>query len=247
MAQRVSHTRFRLASKRMTQEEMLLQKLYKSVGGLLAVVLLLFILLNFFGPQIGSFFLLISKNRNNEIVDKIAPSAPVFSQVPEAVKDKKLTLNGITEPSATVKLYVNGPEKAQTTADNDGRFTFVDIELNSGNNTLFAKAVDANQNESEKSKTFTIAFDDKKPEIDILVPKNGEEISNLDKRVLVQGKLNEEAEVKINGRQAVVKSDHTFELLLGVNEGDVEIKIEAKDKAGNIATKSIFIKYTKSS
>ena len=231
----------------MTQEEMLLQKLYKSVGGLLAVVLLLFILLNFFGPQIGSFFLLISKNRNNEIVDRIAPPPPVFSQVPEAVKDKKLTLNGITEPSATVKLYVNGPEKAQTTADNDGRFTFVDIELNSGNNTLFAKAADANQNESEKSKTFTIAFDDKKPEIDILVPKNGEEISNLDKRVLVQGKLNEEAEVKINGRQAVVKSDHTFELLLGVNEGNVEIKIEAKDKAGNVATESIFIKYTKSS
>ncbi len=241
---RTSHT----LNRRVSQEDMLLRKLYKSLGALLGTVLLLVVIFSFFGPQVGSFFLLISKNRNNSgPADTIAPAAPVFSQVPEAVKDKNLTLNGITEAGATVKLYVNGPEKAQTTADNDGRFTFANVELHEGNNTVFAKAADAIQNESEKSKTFSIAFDDKKPEIDILTPNNGEEISNLDRRVLVQGKLNEEADVKVNGRQAVVKSDHTFELLLGVNEGDVEIKIEATDRAGNTSTESVFIKYTKSS
>lgn len=233
---------------RRTNEDAILKRLYITVGVLFGTILLLFVILNFFGPQFGSFFLLISKNRNNDgSEDKIAPTLPIFSQVPEATNQKTLTLNGISEPSATVKLFVNGPEKAQTTADNDGGFTFVGVELGPGNNTLFAKAIDANKNEGEKSKVFTIVFDDKKPEVTVTAPKDDEHITNLDKRVLVQGKINEDADVKINGRQAVVRSDHTFELLLGVDEGDVEIKVEATDRGGNKATETVNIKYEKSS
>jgi len=206
----------------------------------------LYIGLKFFGPQVGSFFLLLSKNRNETGPgDTIAPAAPKFSQTPDATNVQKLTINGITEPGATVKLFVNGPEKHKTTADNDGFFTFIDIKLSKGNNIIFAKSFDEVDNESEKSEVLYIQYDDKIPEIEITKPTNGEKITNLNKRILVEGKTNEEANVKINGRVAIVRADNTFELLLGVSEGNVEIKVEATDKAGNKAEEKIYITYVK--
>ena len=53
------------------------------------------------------------------------------------------------------------------------------------------------------------------------------------------------SEVKINGRTAVMKGDNGFELLLGVGEGEVEIKVEATDLAGNTRVESIYITYEK--
>ena len=241
-------TKRRTSHRKVNQEEELLKRLKMTLGALFGTILIVVLGLSFFGPQIGSFFLLLSKNRNNEGPgDTIPPTSPIFSQVPEAVSEKKITLNGITEPGAKVRLFVNGPEKGETTADNDGGFTFVDVALGEGNNIVFAKSTDENNNESEKSRVYTIIFDDEAPEIEITKPKDGEEIRNLNKRVLVTGTLSEEAEVKINGRHAVVKPDMTFELLLGVGEGDVHIKVEAEDKAGNKAEAAINIKYDKES
>lgn len=247
MAQR-KRPRKRTTYKRMSTEDALRRRLYLTLGGLFATTLLVIIGLNFFGPQIGSFFLLISKNKDNTgPEDVMPPTAPIFSQTPETTNEKTITLNGITEPGASIYLFVNGPKKGETIADNDGAFTFVDIELGEGNNIIFAKAIDESKNESEKSRVLTIAFDDEKPKIEITTPQDGDEIRNLNRRVLVQGKLNEDGEVKINGRQAVIKPDHSFELLLGVDEGDVQIIVEATDKAGNVAQKIITINYEKSS
>lgn len=234
--------------KKIESEEALLKKLYIRIFSVIAIIVFLVVSISSFGPKIGSLFMLISKNRNNDgSADTIPPVAPIFSHLPESTKEKKININGITEPGATVKIFINGPQKAETTADNDGMFTFVDLEIGEGNNTVFAKAVDINGNESENSKTFEIVYDDKKPDIDISSPKNGETVKNLNQRVTIQGKLNEEAEVTINGRNAVVKSDLTFELLLGVNEGNITITIEAIDKAGNKATEVINVTYQKTS
>lgn len=240
-------TSYRRRSRR-SQEKELEHKLKLTVGALVATILIVLASLQFFGPKIGSFFLLISKNRNNSGPgDTIPPTAPIFSQVPEATNEKEITLNGITESGATVKIFVNGPERGETTADNDGFFTFVDLKMGTGNNIVFAKATDEKGNESEKSKVFTIIFDDEEPEIEITSPVHGDEIKNLNKRVLVQGNTNEETNITINGRQAVVKSDNTFELLLGVDEGTVVITVEATDTAGNTAKSSIEITYKKDS
>ncbi len=234
--------------KRHSEEEVMLQKLYKTVGALIATIAILFITLRFFGPKVGSFFLLVSKNRNdNGPGDIIPPSSPIFSDTNEATNEKEITLNGITEAGATVKLFVNGPEKGKTTSDNDGVFTFIDIKLSTGKNIIFAKAIDENGNESEKSELLEIVFDEEEPEIKITEPTNGEEVKNLDKRVMIRGTVNEEANVKVNGRQAIMGSENSFELLLGIEEGDIQIEVEATDKAGNTKIETIYIKYKKSS
>lgn len=198
----------------------------------------------FFGPQIGSFFGLISVNRNTTgPKDNLAPEPPIIYDFPVATKESTATLKGYAEPSATVKLFANGPEVQSTIADSTGQFTFADVVLIDGKNTLFAKAFDAAGNQSESSKVIYIDVDSKKPEITIISPRNGEVVRNLDKSVLVKGKLNKKGTLTINGRLAVVKPDLTFEILLGVNEGPVTIKLEATDTAGNVKTEKINITY----
>lgn len=231
-----------------TSEAELTRKIKSSLWAIFITIALVFLSFRYFGPKIGSAFLIFSRYRDDTgPSDTIAPTAPIISRVPEATNKKTLTLNGITEEGATVKLYVNGPEKAETTADRDGLFTFIDIEIGAGNNILFAKAIDENGNESDNSKVYTITFDDEAPEIIILSPNHEEEIKNLNRRILVSGTLNEPGEVKINGRQAVVKADNSFELLLGVDEGEIVITVEAEDKAGNKSKSSITIQYSKDS
>lgn len=230
------------------KEKELVQQLQKNLGLLFLAVALILVTFGFFGPKLGAVFSIFSKYRNDTGPgDIIPPAVPIFSQVPEATKDEKITLNGVTDPSATVRLFVNGPEAGKTTADNDGKFTFADVEISKNTNIIFAKAEDENGNVSEKSKIINTKFDDEEPEIEITEPTNGETVKNLNERVMVKGTVNEEAEVTINGRRAVINPDNSFELLIGVNERDVEIKVEATDKAGNTSEEKIYIKYEKKS
>lgn len=230
----------------MAKRETASSKFYKTTAALISSIIILFVVFKFLGPKIGSAFFLISKHRNDPInEDNIPPSTPLFSSVPEATNSKTITLSGIAEPGSTVKLYLNGPEKATTTTNNEGLFTFADIDITEGTNTLFAKATDQDGNESKKSKVYTIEFDNEKPEITITSPSHNDEIENSNRRILIEGEVSEEATVTINGKYAIVKPNNTFELLLGVDEGDVGITVKAIDEAGNESEKSITVKYTK--
>ena len=55
--------------------------------------------------------------------------------------------------------------------------------------------------------------------------------------------MSEKSTIRVNNMLAVVKPDLTFEILLGVKEGDVEILVEATDQAGNVKVEKINIKY----
>ena len=202
----------------------------------------------FFAPKIGFLFGLISVNRNPKaLVDVLAPSAPVFVDPPEAVNLDSITLSGSAEPGSTVKLFVNGPEKQSTLADLAGAFTFSGVKLTTGRNTIFARATDKNGNESATSETLLLELDKNKPDIKIDSPADGSTVKNLDKRITIKGNVNEKAQIKINGKLAVQKSDLSFEFLLGVDEGDVKITIEATDLAGNKKEEILNIKYEKKS
>jgi hypothetical protein len=147
----------------------------------------------------------------------------------------------------TVKIYLNGPEAGSVVADTEGLFTFLDLPLIKGNNIIFGKTTDADNRQSEPSETFTLVYSTDKPKIDVDTPKDGDVIKNLDKSVLVKGKVDKKAEVKVNGRLAILSSDNRFEVLLGASEGNMEIKIEAVDEAGNKEEKTIKVRYVKSS
>lgn len=220
----------------------------KTLLYLLITMTLLVLSITVLGPKIGGLLAFISIHRNDvDKTNQVAPNPPIFSNIPKATNQDSLTLNGFSKAGATVKLFVNGPESLTTTADSDGLFTFVSISLIDGINTIFAKAVDKNNLESTSSEVINIIKDKKAPTLDITSPSDGDIIRNLDKRTLVSGKVDKKSTVKVNDQVAILNSDLTFQVLLGLAEGKVEIKISATDEAGNKSEKTITITYVKSS
>jgi len=199
-----------------------------------------------FAPQVGSFFGFFSKHRNEEAYKPTAkPTAPVFTNAPEAVNTETISLSGKALSGTTIKIYVNGPEKSSTVTGSDGVFNFVDIKLTSGKNMLFAKAIDSKGNESDTSEYLIINYDKESPKIDINSPDDGDTVKNLNKRIEITGKVNEKATITINGKTAVQKPDLSFDFWLGTDEGTVKIKIVVIDTAGNKTEKEITVKYVK--
>ncbi|MFC1755943.1 hypothetical protein ACFLZK_01235 [Patescibacteria group bacterium] len=223
------------------------KKLRFALLGIFAFIFLALIAVNFFGPQIGALFGFISVNRNAEGPKaKVTLSTPSFAELPDATNEEEITIEGYAQKGTNVKIFVNGPEKGETLVGDDGKFVFENIPLIEGRNTLFAKSFQ-NDNESEKSETRVITVDKDKPKIKIEKPKDGDTIKNLNERVLVKGSVNEKAKVRINDRLAVLKPNLSFEFLLGVDEGDVVITVEAIDEAGNSEITKVGVTYKKES
>jgi hypothetical protein len=230
--------------KRSVSEEELYTKLFNTLFAIIVLVIVMVLTFRFFGPKIGSIFGLISVNRNaQEKSDKVAPLPPTFIDPIKATNKTSINLTGNGEPAAKVTLFVNGPKKDTILIDQSGEFNFTGVELAKGKNTIFATVEDPEGNISEKSESLVIVFDNTKPKIKITEPTAGQTITNLQNRIKVVGSINEKAEVKINDRVAITRPDNTFELLLGVKEGDVSIKISAIDEAGNKAEQVINVKY----
>lgn len=229
-------------------EEELSKRLFLTILSIVGIIIVITASLMFFAPKIGGLFVFVSRHYyEKETETEIVPASPLFVDAPEATKEEKINIQGVSEPGMSIKLFVNGPEVQSTIADAEGKFTFVDIPLIKGKNMLYAKAVNSKSVESEKSETINIAYDNTAPEITVDQPKNGETVRNLDKRILVKGKVSEKATVRINERQAILKPDLTFELIIGVEEGSITINVEAIDMAGNKKEEKVTVKYVKSS
>lgn len=227
-------------------EEEIKKRLYKTLLATFVIIGAIFIVLRFFATDIGFFFGLISKiSRPKEKDDTSAPPPPYFYNTPTVTNKKELSLKGFSEPGSKVTVFVNGPQIGSVNVDAAGTFAFDSVTLIEGRNTVFAKAEDAYQNQSEKSQILEITYDIQKPKITIIEPKDGAIIRNLNQRIVVKGSLDKKCEVKINDKLAVVGANNTFELLLGVAEGYIEIKIEAIDEAGNISNETIKVRYVK--
>lgn len=229
-------------------EEELQKKLLLNLMGIVAIILFSLLALFVFAPKIGFFFGLFSKHRNESgYRPETKVAVPMFSEIPKAVKDQEINLSGYAQAGSTVILFVNGPEASRTTVSSDGKFEFSGIKLNDGKNTIFARASDGTGNESENTDMVFIEVDKSSPKIEDISPKDGAVVRNLDKRITVSGKINEKATITINGKTTVQKPDMTFEFLLGVEPGDVKIKIEATDEAGNKSDTEITVKYERRS
>jgi hypothetical protein len=229
-------------------EKELKKKLLLNLMGITTIILIVLLSLFVFAPKIGFLFGLVSKYRNEEgYRPKSKVSVPTFTDLPSSVKDSEIKLAGYAQTGVTVKLFVNGPESSRTISGSDGRFEFTGVKLNEGRNTLFAKAENSKGEESDTTDMFYISYDKTPPKIEELSPKDGETVRNLDKRITVSGKINEKATIIINGKIAVQKPDLSFDFLLGVGEGEVKIKVEIIDQAGNKVEKEITVRYEKKS
>lgn len=175
--------------------------------------------------------------------DNVPPSPPVFEPLFEATNSATISLSGFAESESTLKLFFNNEEK-ETLVDNDGTFVFNDLNLKDGQNKIYAVAIDKAGNESSDSKRVSVLYDNEAPELEINQPQDGETITDEDNRIELIGKTEEGNDVLINDHFVVVDSEGNFNYQISLNEGENEIKIISKDKAGNQTEKTIKINYS---
>ena len=173
------------------------------------------------------------------------PLPPTFTNIPSATNKEKINVTGFASQGVTVKLFVNGPEVAETIADASGKFEFSEIDLIKGRNSLSAKSIGNKNLESEKSQTIHIEFDSEEPELEIIEPENDKTITNLNNRIQITGTVDEKSTITINDKNVILKPNLTFEFLLGVEEGETIIKIKALDEAGNEEVQELKVFYKK--
>jgi hypothetical protein len=175
--------------------------------------------------------------------DTIPPAPPQIKTPADYTNKTSLDISGNTEAGATIKLFYND-ETQEVLADRDGKFSF-NFQLNKGENTISAIAKDTNGNESQKSPTYTIIFDNEPPKIEINSPADGAEFFGSKQRQLtIKGKTESEADLIINDRVVAVDDDGSFTFLTTLSEGENTFKIKATDKAGNTEETSLTVRFS---
>lgn len=165
--------------------------------------------------------------------DDLPPRVPSFSIPQTATNSAEMKINGYGEPGATIILVLNGQQKAEVVANDDGEFT-VEFNLNGGENTLAFFSRDAANNESTLSHETKITFDQSGPELTWDEPEDGKVVTNLREReVKVSGQTQENVRVYLNDSVVFVDSSGKFQDSFYLNEGENVLKLKVVDPAGN--------------
>lgn len=190
----------------------------------------------------GMFF---TADNGNTVIQELRPTPPVFSDIPEATFSSRVALSGFAQPGVEVSLIVNGQEYNKILSDDAGIFEFNEVDLNEGDNTVYAYASTARGTDSEQSKSYTVTVDNTKPEITINSPSEGKVFRGQSERLAqFSGTVNENnTKVYVGDRMAIVQADGTFNLTYQLQEGDQEIKVRAIDQAQNEAEQIIKLRW----
>lgn len=179
-----------------------------------------------------------------ETQDALPPAPPRLRPLPEATNSAQITLQGFAEPGSTVEIFIGEMSTKKIVAENDGTFTASGIKLALGRNEITATATDEAGNLSQQSDKIIIAYDETPPELAIDEPSKGADLFGEKNKVIVKGRTEEGAEVRINERIVIVDSEGNFEYPLRLSEGNNLIRVVAVDKAGNKTKKEIKVIYT---
>lgn len=165
--------------------------------------------------------------------DTIPPQIPFIAAPPQATSSAEIVISGYGEPESEVVFVLNGSEADRKTIDTEGNFE-IELPLTEGENTIAAYSIDANKNESDVGRTYTVLMDNQAPEIEVSEPKPDQTIElRANQQLTVKGKTEPNARVMVNGRLAFADAEGNFSSTYQLSEGENKITIEAEDAAGN--------------
>ena len=154
-----------------------------------------------------------------------------------------VTVKGEAAQKTKVHIFNNGVEVAAVDTKDDGTYS-VDVKLKKGENQLTAKASTA-QGMTDASAPVNVTYDADAPELTIGSPTDGSKLNK--ETVTVSGTVadNYLNFVLVNGTTAKVENG-TYSARIILDEGINQIKVLAKDRAGNTTEKSVKVdvKYT---
>ncbi|OGH07020.1 MAG: hypothetical protein A2171_00720 [Candidatus Levybacteria bacterium RBG_13_35_9] len=212
----------------------------------MGILLVLFVLFKFGLETIINFSLFLSGNndtQNSSSKNKVGYiPPPVLDPLPLATNSARIIISGTSEKEKTVILYVNKLRRDTTESDSNGYFLFEE-NLSKGEN-LIQTTVKKDDKESEYSNFYVVLFQNTPPKLEIISPADGTSLKKEDKSVQIQGQTDAGITITVNGFFAVIGENNNFSYILSLHDGDNEIKIVAKDSAGNSSEKVIKVNYS---
>lgn len=209
-------------------------RLYKIVGTSVLILILLIALgiplLVKVSALLGS---INSSGTNPDSTDKTPPFAPVLSSINSATNSAQLKIEGYAEAESTIILKINGDIVKEELLSLDGNFSFTDLKLETGSNTIYATAIDKAGNESAISNELTVYFKKGAPTIELLEPAENQSYGKNQQTIAISGKTDPENTIYINDRFVPVENEGNFSYQLKLNDGENKLKIVARDTAGN--------------
>lgn len=189
----------------------------------------------------GFLFNLGDSGKPVEILDKTPPPPPTFENVPEFTNEEIIALEGNAEAGSSVSITINGTQK-EIVAGSQGDFSFK-VDLQKGENAIFAFSNDLAGNKSADSRRYTIVFDNEPPKLSIDSPSDSQIFSGKEKNIKVTGLSEENSRVTINDRVAIVSPEGKYEATISLSDGSNTLTVKAIDQAGNETQKEISITY----
>jgi flagellar hook assembly protein FlgD len=171
------------------------------------------------------------------LVDTIAPVIRLANMPGDMqVKEGEMTIEGVTEPDATVWLN-NGPQPIPI--DTSGGFR-IEHRLQEGENRIELGVTDSAGNRSSITRQVTLIL---KPP-DIVVDNPPHDLWINQKMLSVQGRVPPDTMLSVNSKEATVDADGRYNVDVLLQEGENILTFEARDQVGNLATaeRRVFLK-----
>jgi hypothetical protein len=182
------------------------------------------------------------KATSTKVVESvIAP--PLLDPLPEATNTATIMVSGYGEKNAKVAIYVNEKETKNASTDTDGKFLVLGVPIKDGDNTITAVNV-VGQKESSPSSSYSVAYRNKAPKLEIKEPSDGDKFTSDKKEITVSGQTDDgDIRITLNGRFIVTNSSGSFKTTYSLSDGDNELDFKAVDMTGNSIEKKIKVTY----
>lgn len=175
----------------------------------------------------------LKSGQTPDTLDKTPPFPPILSPVVSATNSASLKIEGYGEPSTTLKIMVNDEEAKKTLLDTGGSFSFTDIKLSAGKNTISATLTDEAGNESPPAPQLQVEYKKGAPKLEISEPTENQEFKGSQQEITVKGTTDPGNDVRINDRFVTVHDDGSFSFNFKLGDGENTLMVVARDSAGN--------------
>jgi flagellar hook assembly protein FlgD len=171
------------------------------------------------------------------LVDTVAPVIRLANMPGDMqVKEGDITIEGVTEPDATVWLN-NGPQPVPI--DSSGGFR-IEHRLQEGDNKIELAVTDSAGNRSSITRQVMLIV---RPP-DIIVDNPPHDLWINQKMLSVQGRVPPGTQLTVNSKEATVDADGQYNVDVLLQEGENILAFEARDSVGNLAEaeRRVFLK-----
>ncbi len=218
--------------------------LFLTISGIIVILVLLVI----FGiPFLINLSLVFEKTKDTNATQGTKSETyiqpPVLNEMFSATNSAAINVDGTADEGDSLILYVNDEKKEEIDRPNNKKFTFPDVHLDKGKNTIKVKAL-SDKNKSNFSNELAVSFIIDPPSLSIDEPPDGKTYSKDFNTANIKGKTDSKVKVTVNGFWAIVDSEGRYQYSLPLQNGENQIKIVATDEAGNKTEKEIKVTYS---